>query len=341
MHGVSLESFDKFVLPSLDDWEEDIFADYSGSDRKEGLISPNGERYLVKYSEQHTRMNDLDTSYVNNVLSEYLSSHILAIVGFDTHETFLATRNQELLVACKNFTSDSEHLIEFGRYLRKYYDSDDVGRVPEYSQLEYVISKDTMLRQKKEKFLDTYWRRFIGDALIGNFDRHMGNWGYLVSRGGGIKASPIYDNGSTLFPALAAHGMEQVLSDEKEIMKRVFLFPKAALAMNQVKLSYYDLLHSGYSERITEAVITVVPVILEKMPEVMAFIDAQDFLADIRKCFYKKILEARAEYLLKPAYEKCLSGDFDQEAFERLEQKEAYSEETFERYLEAYKKNQY
>ncbi|MCD8015314.1 MAG: HipA domain-containing protein [Lachnospiraceae bacterium] len=337
MHGISSDSSEMNCLPSLDDWAEDIFADYGGSDRKEGLLSPNKERYLIKYSEQHTRMNDLDTSYVNNVLSEYLSSHILSLIGFDTHETFLATRNHELLVACKNFTSDSEHLIEFGRYLRKYYDSSDVGRVPEYAQLEYVLSRDSVLKQKQNELLDSYWQRFIGDALVGNFDRHMGNWGYLVSKDGSIKASPIYDNGSTLFPALASHGMEQILSDEKEIMRRVLLFPKAALAMNKEKLSYYDLLSSGYSERITEAVLTVVPAILRAMPAIMDFIDSQAFLTDIRKRFYKTILKARVEFLLEPAYKRCRSRSFDQEALNRISLNESYSEETFEKQFAAYK----
>lgn len=132
---------------------------YSGSDRKEGLISPDGRRYLVKYAEAHTRVNDLDTSYVNNVISEYMTSHILAIAGFDVHQTFIGTRGQNLLVACENFTSNHQYLIEFGQYMRKHYDSGDIGRVPELKQIDYVLHNDSVLSDYAEELWDSYWER--------------------------------------------------------------------------------------------------------------------------------------------------------------------------------------
>lgn len=330
MYGISEMYLNNNNLPSLDDWEEDALAAYSGSDRKEGLISPTGERYLVKYSDEHARMNNLDTSYVNNVLSEYIASHVLNIIGFDAHETFLATRNQELLVACKNFVGESEQLVEFGHYMRRIYYSKDIGRVPEYNQLENVISTTRILAPHKDDFLKTYWMRFVGDALVGNFDRHMGNWGYIVNTRGQVRAAPIYDNASTLFPALSEHGMQQVMDDNKEVMKRVLLFPKAALTINQNKLSYYDMLSSGYDETITSAVIRIVPLIFNAMPRINDFIDSQTFLSDTRRTFYKKIITARYEYLLKPAYDRCIREDFDLNALERIEGNKPYTEKMFE-----------
>ena len=104
MKRISNTFLQKEALPSLDDWSPDMITPYSGSDRKEGLISPDGTRYLVKYAEAHTRLNDLDTSYVNNVISEYMSSHILGIAGFEVHHTFIGTRGGNLLVACENLT---------------------------------------------------------------------------------------------------------------------------------------------------------------------------------------------------------------------------------------------
>ena len=40
---------------------------------------------------------------------------------------------------------------------------------------------------------------FICDAILGNRDRHAGNWGYLKFSSGYLPA-PIYDNGGSLFP---------------------------------------------------------------------------------------------------------------------------------------------
>jgi hypothetical protein len=322
---------DMNLLPKLDNWQLDIFADYSGSDRKDGLISPDGDRYLIKFAEDHKRQNNMDTSYVNNVLAEYISSHILRIIGYEVHDTFIATKNEELVVACKNFTSEHEKLIEFGRYIRKHYDSGDVGRVPSFEQITYVLHNDPVLSPYEETLLQSYADRFIGDAFIGNFDRHMGNFGYLIKTDGTVMPSPIYDNGSTLFPALSETAMRtEILPHPKEIAKRALLFPKAALTVNKEKVRYYDMMASGYDSHITTAVLKMVPIIQNKMPEIGRFIDLQPFLSEIRKTFYKTVLDARLHMILQPAYERCEAKDYDRMSLDRILSGNSYTETLFE-----------
>lgn len=328
MHGIT----NNHILESIDSWKADIFADYAGSDRKDGVISPDGKRYLIKYAETHTRKNTIDTSYVNNVLAEHLSSNILKIIGYPVHNTFLATRNEELVVGCENFTTDDTKLIEFGRFLRKHYDSDELGRVPDFHQMKNVFHTDPMLSPQETQLWQSYCERFVGDTLTGNFDRHMGNFGYLVSQHDTIKPSPIYDNGSTLFPALSEHGMrEEILNDDKEILKRTLLFPKAALTVNGEKIRYYDMLSSNYDPEMTKAVRKMVPIIEKKMPEIMTFIKEQPYLSDTRKQFYQTILQARHDFLLQPAYECCVNRQYNKNAYERLESGISYTEKMFER----------
>lgn len=324
-------------IPSLDDWASDLITAYSGSDRKEGLIAPDGGRYLVKYAEAHTRVNNLDTSYVNNVLSEYMASHILGIIGFEVHHTFIGTRRENLLVACKNFTSDHQYLIEFGQYMRKHYDSGDIERVPDIEQIDYILHNDPVLHDHAEELWNSYWERLVGDALVGNFDRHMGNWGYITdTHMNSVYPAPIYDNASTLFPALSEKAMrEGILPFQKEIIKRTLLFPKAALTVNKKKVSYQDILSSGYHPSIDKAVKNIVPGIFNKMPDIFHFIDNQKFLSDTRKTFYKTILNARAEYILRPSYECCISGKHDLDALERLKNGTEYTEKLFEIQYEA------
>lgn len=332
MKGISDTFLEQGSLPVLDSWRIDMITPYTGSDRKEGLISPEGQKYLVKYAEAHTRFNDLDTSYVNNVISEYMSSHIFSIAGFDVHRTFIGVRGENLLVACENFTSEHKFLIEFAQYMRKHFDSGDIGRVPDICQIDYVLRHDPVLCDFAEKLWTSYWERFIGDALVGNFDRHMGNWGYITdTQAEKIYAAPIYDNGSTLFPALSEKAMrEDILPFEKEIMKRTWLFPKAAFTVNGNKVTYLDMMSSGYEPSLTQAVKKTVPAILDKMPCICRFIEEQDFLSDTRKAFYKTMLQARAEYILKPAYECCISGNYNQQAFGRLNSRRDYTEKDFE-----------
>lgn len=213
-------------LYNIDTWKSDRVARYSGSDRKDGVISPDGRRYLIKYASRHTRKNDMDTSYVNNVLSEYLSSHILTIIGYPVHDTFLATRSDQLVVACENFIPDNKELIEFGHYMRKQYDSVEIGRVPKYSQIKQILSTDPDLKTNPDE---------------------------------PPEPAPVYDNGSTLFPALSSEAMKnEVLSSAKEILRRTILFPKAAMSIQTNKVSYLDMLSSNFDPAMTRAVLRMV-----------------------------------------------------------------------------------
>ena len=67
-------------------------------------------------------MNDFDmqTSYVNNVLSEYIGSHIFQSIGIPTHETLLGVIRRDgerLAVACKDFCEEGYELHPFGWFM--------------------------------------------------------------------------------------------------------------------------------------------------------------------------------------------------------------------------------
>lgn len=322
-------------LINIDGWEVDFLSNYGGSDRKEGVISPEGKKYMIKYSEKHQRLNNLDTSYVNNVVSEYVSSHIAKELGYDVHNTFLATKNNELVVACENFVPDDMKMIEFGILLRKVFDSGEIGRVPDLRQIYYIYDNDLLLREHKDEIMDAYFEEMILDALTGNFDRHMGNWGYIISKNGFERVAPIYDNGSTLFPALNENAMKELLDDKKELMKRVLLFPKIALSIDEyvkdkTKISYRDLFSSGYDQRLNECIVRCVPHIKNNIGKVYDWINNDEYLTDIRKQFYCKIIEMRYEYILLYSYDKCLHKDYNTEAKNRIEKKLSYTEKEFE-----------
>ena len=83
---------------------------------------------------------------------------------------------------------------------------------------------------------------FIADALIGNFDRHNGNWGFLINDYTlQVKLAPIYDCGSCLYPQMDDELMKTVLQDENELLNRIYVFPNSALKLNGNKINYYTL----------------------------------------------------------------------------------------------------
>lgn len=64
---------------------------------------------------------------------------------------------------------------------------------------------------------------FIVDALLGNFDRHNGNWGILIDeQKQTAEIAPVYDCGSCLYPQLDEKQMETVLHNEDDINQRIY-----------------------------------------------------------------------------------------------------------------------
>ena len=69
-----------------------------------------------------------------------------------------------------------------------------------------------------------FWDIFITDAFLGNFDRHNGNWGFLVDEEKQqAELAPVYDCGSCLYPQLDLERMKTVLQDEAGIDQRSIL----------------------------------------------------------------------------------------------------------------------
>lgn len=94
-------------------------------------------------------------------------------------------------------------LLEFEQFMRRHYDAHDIDRVPNINQIYEILETDPVLSAQSDIFKACYWERFVGDALVGNFDRHKGNFGYLIGADDAITASPVYDNGGTLYPNLS------------------------------------------------------------------------------------------------------------------------------------------
>ena len=114
-------------------------------------------------------------------------------------------------------------------------------------------------------------------------------------------------------------------------MERTLLFPKAALAVNGVKVSYLDMLSSNCDSVFTESVRRIVPRVQERFPDIIAFIDAQPFLSETRKRFYNTMLSFHLAYVLEPALEACRTRNYDPAARQRIAGGVDYTRETFER----------
>ncbi len=305
-----------------------VHRSYGGSDRKFGVYY-DGRTYMLKFSENHAKKSDISSSYVNNVLSEYISSHIAQTAGLPAHNTMLGYYKDEIVVACQDFRQPGDENIEFGELMRSSYDSHDVKRIAMLSQI-YETIKDpvnNLPEDLQKESIERYWDTFVVDGLVGNFDRHIGNWGYLANNNN-MRLAPAYDFGSTLFPKLSDMGMEEMMSSSYEMRKRCLVFPSPALCITRDKVGkvgYYDMMSSDYDRNCSEAVRRMVPKI--NIKDIYDIIDGTPLITDTRKRFYKEILSMRKELILDRAYECCMSANYDEAAHKRILTGKQYTEE--------------
>ena len=288
------------------------YKDYGGSDSKISIVY-NSEHFMLKKPQKLVNPTDLQSSYANNVISEYVGSHIVASLGLETHETMLGFYENELVVACKDFCPPGSRNVEFANFMREIYKPDEIGRFPTYKQLYDVFSSNPRLRNIAEAGISRYWQEFVADALIGNFDRHKGNFGFIVNElQKTITVSPIYDCGSSLYPNLSEKQMVDILSNKEEIELRMYKFPRVALNKNnnphkEEKFSYMELLSGEFYDR---NCINAFSEIYKKidLQKIHSIIDQTPIISDTRKYFYKKIVGYRKQLILDKAYSMCLEN---------------------------------
>ena len=90
-----------------------------------------------------------------------------------------------------------------------------------------------------------FWNVFIVDALIGNWDRHNGNWGFLYNTATDeIAIAPVYDCGSCLYPQADEAIMRDTIDKQPERDFRTFSIPLSALRSMAKKINYFDFISS-------------------------------------------------------------------------------------------------
>lgn len=264
---------------------------YSGSEKKKTLIY-NGNKYLVKFPDP-IREKNKDISYINNVYSEYVGSHIFELCGFSVQETILGKYNyngkEKIVCACKDFTDDHTFLLEFQNYVLSSDLDKKIGT--ELSDIIGILDKE-IYNMDYKSIKDSFYNMFIIDFLIGNTDRHNGNWGFLMNDKGNSIFSPIYDCGSCLNPLLEDVDLEKM--DDIEI-KNLALNTFSVLKKNDKKIHYVSYLSNNENIDVCNALNRVFPKI--NINIIKDFIDNIEGMSVVRKNFYKKVIEIRYSVL--------------------------------------------
>lgn len=90
---------------------------YGGTAGRKMGITYNGKDYLLKFpgNLKEQKMKNINLSYSNSPVCEYIGSKIYELVGLPVHNTILGTRNGKIVVACEDFLNDGDRLYEFDK----------------------------------------------------------------------------------------------------------------------------------------------------------------------------------------------------------------------------------
>ena len=269
------------------------FNNYKGSEKKKTLIY-NNKKYLVKFPDP-VREKNKNISYINNAYSEYIGSNIFKIIGFKTQNTLLGIykykEKDKIVCACEDFTDDNHVLYEFENLALST--NPDKKIETELTDIMEVIEENKIIDTSNTK--QKFWDMFIIDFLIGNTDRHNGNWGFLLDKNTGkFEFSPIYDCGSCLNPMLDDEEIRKIDANE---LKNLALNCYSCLKINGNKINYVSYLKQMKNKECNDAINRLFLNI--NMNEIKKLIDNIECISDIRKEFYKNILEQRYNILEK------------------------------------------
>jgi hypothetical protein len=266
---------------------------YGGSERKIGIRIMNNE-YMLKFQ----KSNAFGSKY--NHISEYLGSHIFQLLGFNAQETLLGSYMGEPVVACKNFMGKDEHFVPFNDVGESSLDRDKERYQYSYKDIMIMLKENSKLTETDET-IGLFWKMFIVDAFLGNFDRHGSNWGFL-KKANKYSLAPIFDNGSCLFPNMTDENeMLHIINSTDETNKRIYTFPTSQIKLNGAKSSYFEVIHSLSFPECNNALIDIFNRI--DLKKIIALIDSIEYITEIHKEFYVHMINERFNNIIKSSYD--------------------------------------
>ena len=201
-------------------------------------------------------------------------------------------------------------LQDFASLKNTIIDSAHNGYGTELSDIVKTLEEQTAIDPKI--LTEWFWDMFIVDALIGNWDRHNGNWGFLSNTATDeISLAPIYDCGSCLFPQADEEIMRKTLDDPAERQIRIFERPLSGIKINGQKIQYFKFISCLENKDCNKALKRIVPKI--DMEKIYKIVDETPFISDLQKEFYKTMIRERKERILDFSYQKLCKRERSKE----------------------------
>ncbi|MCL2046409.1 MAG: HipA domain-containing protein [Oscillospiraceae bacterium] len=281
---------------------------YNGANGKKIAVEHNGKEYMLKFPPSGDKKKT-DLSYTNSCISEHIASGIFNILGVTAHDTMLGTfvigDTTKIVCACLDFTIGGKILYDFCSIKNTVIDSESGGTGTELNDILDTIEKQKFIAP--DLLVAFFWDMFVVDALLGNFDRHNGNWGFLHDPVSGIsEIAPVFDCGSCLLPQADEIVMQEVMNNESALNARVFQYPTSAIKHDDKKINYFDFMMKAKNEDYCKALQRIYNRI--DMNTIRDFVNQIPYISDLQKSFYIQYITARFDIILRPSY-KIINSD--------------------------------
>lgn len=280
---------------------EQLWSDYEGSELK-FAIEYGGKKYMIKKPDP-SRQADLDISYINNQYSEDIGCKIFASVGIPVQKTFLAKFNEsgktKIVVACQDFRAPGELLFEADKLAKSFVNSQNMNKA-RLEDIQKILDEVKTKLPITENAEVRFWDTFVIDALIGNKDRHMGNWGFLSKDSRNLKLAPVYDCGSSLGSLISDEQMKSAL--ESESFKTQEYNIASCMSKNGKRIFYHEIFNNPPTA-LKSAILRITPKI--DIDKINSILDNEEGLSSIRKEYISKSIKLRYERILEPALIKA------------------------------------
>ena len=284
---------------------------FGGSESK-WAMEYDGKLYMVKFPDPNRAPKQTTLSYINNHYSEYIGCHIFQMLGIPAQNTFLGrgtppnSKREKTVVACEVFCQDKPGcLIEFSKFFLHETDSQKRNKTT-IEDVMRVIEEDVTIKNK-EQLKKFFWDMFVVDALIGNGDRHLDNWGVIEAPDRSLSPAPIYDCGSALSPLSSDEKKATLLESDGSFKNTEYNL--CSVYRYQGKRVFYHEIFKNPPEDLRRAIQRIVPRIKAASARIDDLIDRTEGLSDISKEYMKKSLALRREQILLPALKKYNEKD--------------------------------
>ena len=284
---------------------------YGGTAGRKMGITYNGKDYLLKFpgNLKDHKMKNINLSYSNSPVCEYIGSKIYELVGLPVHNTILGTRNGKIVVACEDFLKDGDRLYEFDK-IKVTFEPHFLDSNGNETNGIGVDLYEIMMTLQEHPFLQNisgveehFWNMFVMDALIGNTDRNNSNWGIILRKSGSKEIAPVYDNGNCLNSKWDDEKMQIVMDDVDKMEAEAYKARRCIYELQGKKINPYHIIESMKYQECSDVVRKLTPKIESSMSRIRIMIEEIPVLSEIQKHFFTLIIQKRYENVLLPIYQ--------------------------------------